>query len=232
MTPQLPLGVGLPASAVFDTFHAGANAAAVAAVASTAAGDGEPVLYLHGETGSGRSHLLQAACASATAMGRRAAYLPLGDDAAPAMVEGWETYSLVCVDDIDSIAGNAEWERALFGLFNALRSGGGHWVAAGAAPPAATGFSLADLASRLGAGPVYRLQSLDDAGRAAALALHAHQRGFELAEDVARYLLARLPRDMGSLVETLDRIDHASLTQQRKVTIPLVRDLLADGSTT
>ncbi len=95
-----------------------------------------------------------------------------------------------------------------------------------AAPPAAIGLSLADLASRLGAGPVYRLQALDDEGRRAALALHARQRGFDLADDVARYLLARLPRDMRSLVATLDRIDRASLTQQRKVTIPLVRDLL------
>lgn len=226
MTPQLPLSIGLPASAVFDTFHSGVNGAAVAAVAAAASGDGEPVMYLHGETGCGRTHLLQAACAAATAARRRAAYLPLGDTRAPEMIEGWDAYALVCVDDIDAIAGDAAWERALFGLFNALRAGGGTWVATGAKPPAVAGFALADLASRLGAGPVFRLQALDDEGRRAALMLHARQRGFDLADEVARYLLARIPRDMNSLVAVLDRIDRASLTQKRKVTIPLVRDLL------
>ncbi len=224
MSPQLPLGIGLPAGAVFETFHSGANSAAAAAVAAAAAGTGDPVLFIHGETGSGRTHLLQAACTVA----RPAAFLPAGDYAAQpaAMIEGWETFELVCIDDIGAFAGKAEWERALFALFNALQAAGGRWIAAGDGPPASLGFGLADLASRLAAGPVFRLHPLDDDGRVGALAAHAARRGFELPEEVARYLIARIPRDMHSLVATLDRIDAASLSQKRKVTIPLVRELI------
>lgn len=224
MSPQLPLGIGLPAGAVFETFHPGGNRAAAAAVAAAAAGTGDPVLFLHGEVGSGRTHLLHAACAAAS----RAAYLPAGDYALqPAeMIDGWEAFGLVCIDDIGAFAGNASWERAMFALFNALQAAGGRWIATGDAPPGSLGFGLADLASRLAAGPVFRLQSLDDDGRVGALIAHAAQRGFELPEEVARYLIARIPRDMHSLVATLDRIDAESLSQKRKVTIPLVRELI------
>lgn len=220
---QLPLGVGLPDSAVFATYHAGPNSGAVASVAGP-----EPVLFLAGGAGVGKTHLLQAACAAATGAGLRAALLPLAQHASlePAVIDGWHNYDLVCVDDVGAIAGDADWERALFGLYNALRSRDGRWLAAGADVPSALGFDLADLSSRLAAGPVFVLQPLDDDGRVAALTLRAHQRGFELPEEVARYLLKRAPRDMNTLYRVLDELDRASLSQQRKVTIPLLKSIL------
>lgn len=220
---QLPLGVGLPDSAVFATYHAGPNATAVAAVAGT-----ESVVFLYGSAGVGKSHLLQAACAAATGAGRRAALLPLAQHASlkPTVIDGWHNYDLVCVDDIGAVAGDAAWEHALFGLYNALRARGGRWIAAGADIPGALGFGLMDLASRLAAGPVFCLQALDDDGRVAALALRAHQRGFELPEEVARYLLKRSPRDMNTLYLVLEELDRASLSQQRKVTIPLLKTII------
>lgn len=224
MAFQLPLGVGLPDSAVFATYHAGPNAAAVAAVA----GD-DPVLYLVGEAGVGKTHLLQAACAAATGAGLRAALLPLAtarDALAPEVLDGWEAFDLVCVDDVGAIAGNVAWERALFATYNALRARGGRWLAAGADVPSALGLALPDLASRLAAGPVFRLMPLDDDGRETALVLRARHRGFDLPSEVARYLLKRAPRDMASLYEVLDELDRASLAQQRRVTIPLLKTIL------
>ena len=223
MGDQLPLGVGLPDSAVFATYQAGPNAEAVAAVAGT-----EPVVYLYGPRGVGKSHLLQAACAAATGAGLRAALLPLAAHASfdPAVVDGWDDFALVCVDDVGAVAGNPAWERALFGLYNAVHARGGRWLASGDDVPAALGFGLPDLASRLAAGPVFRLHELDDDGRAAALMLRAQRRGFELPDDVARYLLKRAPRDMASLVGVLDALDRATLAQQRKVTIPLLKTIL------
>ncbi len=223
MVVQLPLGVGLPDSAVFAAYHAGPNAGAVAAVAGV-----EPVLFLVGGAGVGKTHLLQAACAAAASAGRRAALLPLAQHATldPAVIDGWETFDLVCIDDVGAVAGDDAWERALFGLYNALRARGGRWLAAGTDVPGALRFKLADLASRLAAGPVFVLQPLDDDGRVAALALRAHQRGFELPEEVARYLLKRASRDMNTLYSVLDELDRASLSQQRKVTIPLLKTIL------
>lgn len=227
MAAQLPLGIGLPDGAVFETFHAGSNAAAVATLDRAARGD-EPVVFVYGEAGSGRTHLLQAACAAAIERGRRAAFLPLAHSQgiAPAMVEGWDAYDLVCVDDIDAVAGDSNWEEALFALFNGLRARHGAWAAAAGDVPSALGLSLRDLASRLAAGPTFRLQRLDDAGQLAALRLRAGRRGLDLSDEVGRYLLRRVPRDMGTLYELLERLDAASLAQQRRITIPLVKQIL------
>ncbi len=93
--------------------------------------------------------------------------------------------------------------------------------------PAALNLGLPDLVSRLGWGPVFQLQPLDDEGKRAALQLRARQRGMELPDEVAVYLLRRSPRDMDSLFELLQRLDVASLAAQRRLTIPFVRALIA-----
>jgi len=232
MQTQLPLGIGLPDSAVFATYHPGANAAAVATVKQTASRAGERVVYLHGVRGTGKTHLLQAACAAATNDGQRAALLPLAEVArlAPGMIEGWAQFDLVCVDDLQCVAGHREWELALFELYNAMQSSGVRWIGTGNDAPAALGLSLPDLASRLAAGPVFGLSELDDEGRIAALSLRAAQRGLELPEEVSRYLLKHLPRDMATLHDALVRLDQASLVHQRKLTLPLAREVLSAGT--
>ena len=40
--------------------------------------------------------------------------------------------------------------------------------------------------------------------------------------------MRRLPRDMASLCGWLERLDHASLAAQRRLTVPFVRDVLGD----
>lgn len=225
---QLPLGIGLPDSAVFGTFHPGRNASVAAAARTTALGTGEPVLYLYGAQGSGKTHLLQAACHAAHESGRRAALLPLVQVAELGVeaIEGWELYDLVCVDDIHTIAGNREWEAALFTLFNALRGCGGHWIATGVDVPATLQLTLPDLVSRLGAGPVFQLHELDDEGRVLALTLRASQRGLDMPAEVGQFLLKHLPRDMRTLYAALEVLDRASLAQQRRLTVPFVKSVL------
>ncbi len=225
---QLPLGIGLPDSAVFATFHPGRNAAVVAAAKASALGTGEPVLYLYGAQGSGKTHLLQAACHTAHEQGRRAALLPLSEVAELGVgaVEGWEMFDLVCVDDMHAIAGNGEWEGALFTLFNALRARGGCWMASGVDVPAALQLTLPDLVSRLAAGPVYQLHELDDEGRVLALTLRATQRGLDMPPEVGHFLLKHLPRDMRTLYAALEVLDRASLAQQRRLTVPFVKSVL------
>lgn len=227
MPAQLPLGVGLTDGAAFDTFHTGPNEAAVQGAMAAATGR-EPVSFVHGGAGTGKSHLLHAACTAALEAGRSAALLPLGDRQAlaPPVIDGWERFDLVCIDDLGEVAGDGDWERALFALYNALHENGGTWFASGRAAPAALGLALPDLASRVAAGPVYRLQALDDDGRLAALTLRARRRGLELPDDVGRFLLKRASRDMAALTRLLAELDRASLAQQRRLTIPLVKQVL------
>ncbi|HKK13997.1 MAG TPA: DnaA regulatory inactivator Hda [Gammaproteobacteria bacterium] len=227
-SPQLPLGLTLNDSARFDNFHAGPNAELVEALRQCAGGDCGAVLYLWGRRGSGKTHLLQAVCREADRRGRRAAYLPLGEAGnwPVGMLEGLDALDLVCLDDAGSVAGLPDWQEGLFHLFNRLQARGGTLVAAGDKRPAELGL-LADLASRLGWGPVYPLKALDDAQRLQALQLRARGRGLELPAETGRYLLRRHPRDLPALCALLDRLDAASLAAQRRLTIPFVREVLA-----
>ncbi|WP_420824459.1 DnaA regulatory inactivator Hda [Sulfurivermis fontis] len=222
---QLTLRIGLRDSATFANFLPGDNAAALHLLQQ----GGEPFIYLWGAGGSGRSHLLQAACHAVTAGGGSPAYLPLAGlaDTGVAMLDGLEQMSLVCLDDLQAVAGNAAWEEALFHLYNRVRDAGGRLLAAADASPVTLGIQLADLRSRLAWGPVFQLQPLDDAGKLAALQLRARARGMDLSEEVGTYLLRRCPRDMQALFELLERLDQASLAAQRRLTIPFVRELIS-----
>jgi DnaA-homolog protein len=222
MMRQLPLAVRLRDFAVFETFEPGPNGAVMAMLADAAALG--PSLWLWGPPGSGKSHLLQAACAAHA----RAAYLPAGELLAvgPEALEGWIDRTLVCIDDVDRLAGHREWELAAFTLFNQLRDGGGRLVVSASAAPAATEFALPDLRSRLAWGGAYRLEALSDEDRIAALRRRAAHRGLELPGEAARYLLRRLPRDMRALCEWLDRLDVASLAAGRRLTLPFVKSII------
>jgi DnaA family protein len=221
---QLPLALGLEDHASFATFVAGANAAAVEHVRRLAS-DGADTVWLWGGEGAGKSHLLQAACRAATAADRRAMYVAL-PAASPALLDGLEHVELLALDDVHTIAGKLEWEQPLFTILNAFLSRNGALLIAAAAPAARCGFRLADLASR-GAGAItYRLVSLADEERVDALRAHAAARGLELDASAAEFLLRRVARDMKALTQWLARLDRASLSAQRKLTIPFIREQL------
>ena len=228
MAAQLPLGLRLPAAARFDNFVAGPNAEAVAAVRQLATEAAAAVLFLSAAAGSGKTHLLQAACRQAETGGGQSIYLPLAElvEHDPRLLEGLEYYALLAIDDLDAIAGRRDWEEALFHLFNRLRDAGGRWLGAATVAPERLGLSLPDLRSRLGWGALYALQPVDDAARMQILTVRAHERGLDLSEDTAHYLLRRCPRDLPALMALLERLDAAALTAQRRLTVPFVKQVL------
>lgn len=227
MHPQLPLGVGLSDHARFNNFYAGPNAELLTGLQSLAADTGESLLYCSGAPGSGKSHLLQASCALARENGMDAWYLSLADEGlAPAMLEGLEQADLICVDDLDVVAGQGSWEEALFHLYNRVRDKHSRMLVAGVGRPEALGLQLPDLVSRLRWGVIYRIQELDDDQRLAALQLRAKRRGLELPAETGCYLLRRCPRDLPALFAMLDRLDHAAMVAQRRLTIPFVKSVL------
>jgi DnaA family protein len=213
--------VQLRASAVFASFAPGDNAELVAALRDASAGP----LWIWGAPASGKTHLLQAACAAA---GSGAAYFSLAAATSmpPEALAGFEACAVLCLDDVDAVAGNLAWERALFSLFNASAELKGRLLFAASAAPRSLPWSLEDWRSRAAASAVYQIHELDEAGRIAALELRARQRGCELPRETAEYLLKRVPRDLPSLFELLDALDTASLAARRRLTIPFIREAL------
>ena len=233
---QLPLGVRLADAATLDAFEPMADASALAwlrarldALAERRGGPERG--WLWGAAGSGRSHLLQGACHEVVERGGRAIYLTarvIAADPEAALAE-LERCDAVAVDDVDAFVGRPDAELALFDLCNRMAGAGQRptlLLFAAAAAPLACGFRLADLASRLAAATVFRLPGLDDAGRGRALRRRAQRRGIELEARTVDYILARFPRDPHALFALLDDLDLASLSAQRRVTVPFVRELL------
>lgn len=228
---QLPLGVRLRDDATFANYYPGANAAALGYVerlCDADAGWTENLIYLWGNTGVGRSHLLQAACLRFEQLGEPALYLPLDEVAmlGPELLDNLEQYELVCLDDLDAIAGKADWEEALFHLFNRLRDAGRRLLLAASASPRELGIQLPDLQSRLCLSLVFQLQELSDEDKLRALQLRASRRGLHLTDEVGRFILTRGARSMSALFELLEQLDQASLQAQRKLTIPFLKETL------
>jgi len=231
---QLPLGVQLPDTASFETYCAGPNGEAVAALRRALHSDAPPVLLLYGPSGTGKSHLLQA-LTRAGARARACAYLPLreliAEGAAPGdTLDGIERAELACLDDVDAALARDGWPLALLRLLDALRARGGRAVVSAPAAPERLAPPLPDLRTRLAQAAVYGLKPLSDADRTTLLHERARARGLELPPDAARQLLQRLPRDPGSLVAALDRLDRALLSAQRKLTPAFVQQWLKDSA--
>lgn len=225
MMEQLPLRMRLRDTARFSSFVVGGNAQACAALQGSRPAV-PPVVWLWGRAGSGKSHLLQAACADAGGRNEAAAYIDLALAPSSAMLEGCDTLELVCLDGLDAVAAAPEWNTAIFRLHTLLQDGPGRLVVASSGPPASLAFTLPDLRSRLLAADVHQLAELDEAGQCEALQVRAASRGLELSEEAALYLVHRLPRDLHSLFAVLDQLDEASLAAQRRLTVPFLRNAL------
>ena len=230
---QLSLSVNLNDDATFDNFYAPVqshNAMVVQGLRAQLDGSGESFIYLWGAPGCGLTHLLQAACHQAQSSGLSVQYLPLRDlvgYAPDELFAGLEMVDLVCLDCLPTIAGRPDWELAIFNLYNQLRDQGKRLLVAAEQSPRELALTLEDLRSRLQWGLTYQVHSLSDEDKQQALQMRARARGLELSDEVAQYITQRLPRDTNELFWQLQRLDHASLAEQRKLTIPFVKKVLA-----
>lgn len=229
---QLSLGVSLNDDATFANFYiteGSANAQIVHALNQQLTDFGEQFIFLWGGAGVGITHLLQASCIAAEQSGLSVQYLPLKDTAGFApeyLLEGLDQLDLVCLDGLQAVIGNPAWEQALFNFFNRMRDSGRRLLMAADLGPHELPIQLPDLKSRLNSGLGYQVQPMSDDEKKAALQLRARARGLDLSDEVVQFILHRAPRDMNELFCYLNRLDDASLAEQRRLTIPFVKQVL------
>ena len=231
---QLSLGVSLRDDRTFKNFYSadGVNEQVICAIKRVAEGEKDN-LIIWGRRGSGLTHLLQAACHNASNNAISIQYLPLREllgYAAEDVCDGLAMVNLVCVDGLDSICGNRQWERAMFNLFNDIRDAGNCLLFACHTSPPSLPILMPDLKSRLLSCTVYHVEKLSDEDKRIAMIKRAAARGMEMPEDVAKFILNRSSRDTSTLFELLDCLDDASLQKQRKLTIPFVKEVLGEKS--
>ena len=233
---QLTLGVTLDDNATFENFLVAERNQQVfsclsvdsLSVDSLSDSTRQQFVAIWGGHNSGLTHLLQAACHQRALQHRSALYLPLRDKANlhPEMLEGANTLALVCVDNVELLAGDPVWEAALFTAFNSIKDSPAQLLLAATSPPASLPINLPDLHSRLQSCLVFQVSELNDLEKMQALQLRAKNRGMLLSDPVADYILQRADRSLRALMQILDKLDESSLTQQRRLTIPLVKSTL------
>jgi len=217
---QIPLSIGIESPRTFETFVPGANALAIAHLQALGA-QAAPV-YLWGGSGAGKTHLLEALVHRFDEQGMRAGWFSAGDAAPWAFEDAW---SLIVIDNADAL--DAEQQHAAFSVFVEATTRGVPLVAAGRVPPVDLAVRE-DLRTRLGWGHVFAVQPLGEAEARATLRRVADQRGIFLSDDVMDYLLTRFARDLKHLVAQLDRLDEFSLSTKRQITVPLLKQMLAE----
>lgn len=228
MNTQLALAIQLNDEATLVDFNWSNNSLLKQQLNKTLALKEDRLLYLWGSTGSGKSHLLQACCQEIN-LTQSAIYLPLSllKEWGPQTIEGLEDQDLICIDDLEAIAEDPEWEEAIFHLYNKIRDmDKSILIIASKQSPRTIPIKLADLRSRLSWGLVIHLLELEDKDKIETLKLHALKRGFDLPLSVGQFLLNRCSRNMHDLHILLNRLDNASLAAQRKITIPFVKNIL------
>lgn len=228
LAPQLTLGVRLRDDATFENFLGGRNQATLDQLQLLLQDPSATVICLSGESGSGKSHLLQAACHRLEEQGATGLCLGLPELVLhePGVLEGLEHYSLVCLDGVTCLQGRLDWQEAVFHLYNRLQDAGHRLLLASSCTPAELDLALPDLASRLRAALVLQLLPPRDEDRLALLITRAERRGLSLGDDVAQYILRRASRHTGDLLAILDRLDELSLQAQRRVTVPFVKSVM------
>jgi DnaA family protein len=215
---QQPLALITAPSGRFDTFLAGPNAPAAAQLAA----DVPPTVpqYLWGESGCGKTHLLQAVVHHAGELGLACGWF---DAQTPLPWTYGESWALIVLDDANRF--DASRQAAAFALCVEAQAHGRPWLASGDCPP--TDLRLRDdLRTRLGWGQVHQLRALDDEQVIEALGQESDRRGLPLSADVVRYLQRHCARDLASLMALLDALDRYSLARGRALTVPLLREWL------
>lgn len=230
---QIPLDFKFRDKISMSRFYAGQNKNILSHLhqlsdSSINTNSGDRFLFFWGESGCGKSHLLQAFCKQMHESGKSVSYFSCTQVAEiqPDMLEGLDKCGLIAIDDINVIAGDEKWELALFTYIRKWHESSGLLLLSSNCKPADIPFKLQDLKTRISGWPVvYQLHALPDTDKLKVLQDYAKTRGLELGQEVGQFILTRFPRNLKSMLELLEKVDVAAMSQQRRLTIPFIKTL-------
>lgn len=229
MSKQLPLQFEFQSNQSFNTFYPGSNEEVINHLRHIFINN-EQQIFLWGDDGTGKTHLLQAVSQESNQQNKSNFYFSFENQQLPdpEMLNGLESFDIVCFDNIDCIAENAEWEHAFFNFFNIHRDANKKLILSAHCPPKYLAIQLPDLKTRMSWGLTLKLTTLTDEQQLNALIHKANDLGFEIPVNVGRFLMSHYASDMPSIWILLDKINHATLAAKRKLTIPFLKQIMND----
>ncbi len=233
MNRQLALQFDFQPQQTFASFYPAGNQEILEHLKRFAQYADELQIYLLGESGMGKTHLLQACCQMAGEQGKSIFYYDLKqtDENSADLFEGLESIDLVCLDNIECISGMKNMEQALFNFYNRHRDQDKQLLLAANCPPRYLPFQLPDLKTRMSWGLTLKLTPPDDDQLIEAFKYKAHALGFNIPNHIGNFLKNHYRRDLPGLWQLLDKIDRLTLTTKRKITLPQLKQLISDDET-
>jgi len=228
----MPLKIGLRDDACFETFvtEQESQALALNGLQTALSQSNGNAFYLHGESGVGKTHLLQASCRFVTEQGQASVYLPFEDHSLPLIPDvliGLEQMPLVCLDDMNGIVGQAKWEHSLANLITKSSVQGHTLILTGKEPISDWSIATTDLAKALMTVlPIEMHAIVEKEEVIMALQRHSQRLGFELPNDVGNYLIKQFSGDLQELLAVLKLLEQATLVEKRRLTLPFVKQVL------
>ena len=240
MFVQLPLKIGLREEAKFDTFVAEEESIAisVAWLQNQVIDSKNNFIALVGEKGTGKTHLLQSCCRffgeqQNSSNGNSAVYLPLADKSlplVPAILDGLEMVKLICLDDVDEILGNKEWELALADLIAKSQVLGQKLIIS-----SKQDFNDWTIKTKALSNAIIVVSTIILSGLTKhdelieALKKRSEVVGFDFRQEVGNFLIKQFSNELSELIAVLQIIENASIVQKRKITLPFVKSVLANN---
>ena len=223
---QIPLHLRFSYASNFDTYVIGSNSLLMHKLQSI--GDSRSLLWVWGEHGAGKTHLMEGCCHQAQERGQAYGYMKIEANSSlpcAGFLEAWEYYRLVFIDGIQHIVGS-ELEEEIFHFLELAHRREVSICVASVAPPTSLPWVLSDVKSRFSSYEVYRIMPLSDEEKAEALIERATSKGIPINQSIAYFLVQRCCRNLHELMDILEQLDKVSLSEKRSITIPFVKHVL------
>ena len=220
---QLPLPFPLNADMTFANWSATTKHQALLKLLQQH-GDKNRLIYLYGSGGVGKTHLLQATIQQALSLHHKALYLDCGKPLPADALTYATTLDCLATDNIDRI--NGETQKALFELYNKTKQRQLKWLISSQVLPQKLKFTFKDLMTRLSQAFIFHLEPYSDQECGAILKQKSEEKGMLVHHSIYNYLLKHQPRDLTSLLQTLEKIERLALQKQKKISLHLVKEAL------
>ena len=185
-------------------------------------------LFIYGSKESGKTYLLQAMCNSYSSDNKSSLYMPLENamNYGVEIFESLENIQLICLDGIENVISKIEWEKAIFNLINKTLISKSRLIITSSEDLQSLNFVLPDLESRLRKIESYELTPIQDKDILDALKYISKLKSINLGDKEARYLVTYAQRNISNLVKILESLDQLSMEMKRKITIPLIKEVI------
>ncbi|MCP4430036.1 MAG: hypothetical protein GY806_03570 [Gammaproteobacteria bacterium] len=225
---QIALPLSFDRQFSFDNYFTDQAGFIVSSLKAFVEDSSENFIILWGGHDSGKTHLLNAS--AHYARGRSRGFQLYDADQLselePSCLEEFADGTILAIDNLDAICGNRDWESAFYYLINLCHQQKLRLLASLGSKPQDLNCVLADFQSRLSWGLLLELPLTDETDIENIIRQRALLLGHELSEEVICYLVRHYSRGLGSQLEILRKLDTASLSTKKKITIPLIKQVM------